>query len=193
MAATRLIALHINKGKTVAQCLADRTDYTENAAKTEDGKYISAYACDAKTCDEEFLLSKRQYEHITGRTQAHDVIAYQIRQSFKPGEITPEEANEIGKTELVVNRLRADMVKRGDMMSSDDVVEILAVDLLGVVPDDENIVVSTNQGEPLVGNKSLAGQAYENICHRIMGEDVPLLDLYQKNGLFSKIKNKFKS
>lgn len=83
MAATRLIALHINKGKTVAQCLADRTDYTENAAKTEDGKYISAYACDAKTCDEEFLLSKRQYEHITGRTQAHDVIAYQIRQSFK--------------------------------------------------------------------------------------------------------------
>ena len=57
MAATRLIALHINKGKTVAQCLADRTDYSENAAKTEDGKYISAYACDAKTCDEEFLLS----------------------------------------------------------------------------------------------------------------------------------------
>ena len=89
--------------------------------------------------------------------------------------------------------LRAELVKRGDMMSSDDVVEILAVDLLGVVPDDENIVVSTNQGEPLVGNKSLAGQAYENICHRIMGEDVPLLDLYQKNGLFSKIKNKFKS
>ena len=103
------------------------------------------------------------------------------------------EANEIGKTELVVNRLRADMVKRGDMMSSDDVVEILAVDLLGVVPDDENIVVSTNQGEPLVGSKSLAGQAYENICRRIMGEDGPLLDLYQKNGLFSKIKNKFKS
>lgn len=63
-----------------------------------------------------------------------------------------------------------------------------------LVPDDENIVVSTNQGESwLVGNKSLAGQAYENICHRIMGEDVPLLDLYQKNGLFSKIKNKFKS
>ena len=62
----------------------------------EDGKYISAYACDAKTCDEEFLLSKRQYEHITGRTQAHDVIAYQIRQSFKPGEITPEEANKVG-------------------------------------------------------------------------------------------------
>lgn len=103
------------------------------------------------------------------------------------------EANEIGKTELVVNRLRADMVKRGDMMSSDDVVEILAVDLLGIVPDDESIVVSTNQGEPLVGSKTLAGQAYENICHRIMGEEVPFLDLFQKNGFFSKIKNKFKS
>lgn len=77
MAATRLIALHINKGKSVAQCLADRTDYSENAAKTENGKYISSYACDPKTCDEEFLLAKRQYEHITGRTQAHDVIAYQ--------------------------------------------------------------------------------------------------------------------
>ena len=96
MAATRLIALHVNKGKTVAQCLADRTDYSQNAAKTNDGEFISSYECDPKTADEEFLLSKRQYEHITGRTQAQDVIAYQIRQSFKPGEITPEEANKVG-------------------------------------------------------------------------------------------------
>lgn len=103
------------------------------------------------------------------------------------------EANEIGKTELIVNRLRADMVKRGDMMSSEDVVEILAIDLLGIVPDDENIVVSTNQGEPLVGSKTMAGQAYANICRRIMGEEVPFLDLLQKNGFFSKLKNKFKN
>ena len=103
------------------------------------------------------------------------------------------EANEIGRTELIVNRLRADMVKRGDMMSSDDVVEILAIDLLGIVPDDENIVVSTNQGEPLVGSNTMAGQAYANICQRIMGEEVPFLDLFQKSGFFSKIKNKFKS
>ena len=96
MAATRLIALHINKGKTLAKCLAERTDYSENAKKTDDGKYISSYECNSKTCDEEFLLSKRQYEHITGRNQEHDVIAYQIRQSFKPGEVTPEEANKIG-------------------------------------------------------------------------------------------------
>ena len=96
MAATRLIALHINKGKTVAQCLSDRTDYAENPEKTENGEFISSYACDPKTADEEFLLSKRQYQHITGREQKHDVIAYQLRQSFKPGEITPEEANQVG-------------------------------------------------------------------------------------------------
>lgn len=96
MAACRLIALHINKGKTIAQCLADRTDYSQNAEKTNGGKYISSYECDPETADQEFLLSKRQYLQMTGRTQEHDVIAYQIRQSFKPGEITPEEANEIG-------------------------------------------------------------------------------------------------
>lgn len=96
MAATRLIALHINKGKTIAQCLADRTDYSQNAEKTNGGEYISSYECDPETADQEFLLSKRQYLQMTGRTQEHDVIAYQIRQSFKPGEITPEEANEIG-------------------------------------------------------------------------------------------------
>ena len=87
------------------------------------------------------------------------------------------EANEIKKIELIVNRLRMDMVKRGDMMSIEDVHEILAIDLIGAVPDDEQIVISTNQGEPLVGSDSLAGQAYLNICKRIMGEEVPLLDL----------------
>ncbi len=96
MAATRLIALHVNKGKTVAQCLADRTNYSQNAAKTNDGEFISSYECDPKTADEEFLLSKRQYQHITGRQQKNNIIAYQIRQSFKLGEITPEEANQVG-------------------------------------------------------------------------------------------------
>lgn len=102
------------------------------------------------------------------------------------------EANEMKQTHLVVNRLRMDMVKRGDMMSSEDVVEILAVDLIGVVPDDENIVVATNQGEPLVGSDSLAGKAYMNICRRIMGEEVPLLDLEGKSSLFQKLGNLFK-
>ena len=96
MAATRLIALHVNKGKTVEQCLADRTDYAKNELKTENGELVSSYECDVKTADEEFALSKREYEQITGRKPKGDIIAYQIRQSFKPGEITPEEANEVG-------------------------------------------------------------------------------------------------
>lgn len=96
MAATRLIALHINKGKTVAQCLRERTDYAQNPEKTAKGELVTGYQCDPMTVDEEFLLSKRQYQHITGKHQKHEVIAYQIRQSFKPGEITPEEANQVG-------------------------------------------------------------------------------------------------
>ncbi len=102
------------------------------------------------------------------------------------------EANEMKKTQLIVNRLRVDMVARGDMMSSQDVVDILAIDLIGIVPDDENIVISTNNGEPLVGSDSLAGQAYMNICKRIAGEDVPFLDLTAKKGFFGRLFGKRK-
>ena len=96
MAATRLITLHANKGRTVAQSLGDRTDYAKNPEKTEKGELVTAYGCDPMTVDEEFLLQKRLYFQQTGKTQKSDVIAYQIRQSFKPGEITPEEANRLG-------------------------------------------------------------------------------------------------
>ena len=102
------------------------------------------------------------------------------------------EANEIHKIDLIVNRLRMDMVKRGDMMSIEDVVEILAIDLIGAVPDDDSIVISTNQGEPLVGDDSLAGQAYMNICRRVMGEKVEMLDLDVKEGFFKKLSKLFK-
>ena len=77
-------------------------------------------------------------------------------------------------------------------MSIADVVDILGIDLIGAVPDDESIVISTNQGEPLVGDDSLAGQAFMNICHRIMGEEVPWLDLSGKSNLWSKISDIFK-
>lgn len=96
MATTRIISMHVNKGKTIAQCLTDRTDYAMNPDKTNDGELISSYACDHHTVDAEFLLSKRQYRLLTGRDQKNNVIAYQVRQSFKPGEVTPEEANRIG-------------------------------------------------------------------------------------------------
>ncbi len=96
MAATRVITMHINKGKTVAQCLAGRTDYALNPNKTDNGQLVSSYECNPDTVDAEFALSKREYFKITGRKQDGDIIAYQVRQSFKPGEITPEEANAIG-------------------------------------------------------------------------------------------------
>ena len=96
LAATRLIALHKNKGKSVAACLKSRTDYAKNPDKTNRGELVSSYQCSPLTADEEFMLSKRQYELMTGRRQKSDVIAYQIRQSFKPGEITAEEANKVG-------------------------------------------------------------------------------------------------
>ena len=88
--------MHKNKGMTVAACLKNRTDYIENPDKTEQGQFVSSYACSALTADEEFMLTKRQYDLVNGRRQKSDVIAYQIRQSFRPGEITAEEANKVG-------------------------------------------------------------------------------------------------
>lgn len=102
------------------------------------------------------------------------------------------EADEMKRSDLVVNRIRMDMVSRGDMMSIDDVVDILSINLIGAVPDDENIVIATNQGEPLVGDDSLAGQAYMNICRRILGEEVPLLDLNAKSNIWQKLSSIFK-
>ncbi len=90
--------------------------------------------------------------------------------------------------DLIVNRIRPEMVEKGDMMSLDDVNDILQLHIIGAVPDDENIVVATNRGTPLVGDESLAGQAYLNICKRITGEEVPFLDLTAKKGFFGKLK-----
>ena len=97
MAATRLIALHARKGQSVSSSLNDRTDYAKNPEKTEKGELVTAYCCDPMTVDEEFMLQKRLYAQKTGRARNSDVIAYQIRQSFKPGEITPEDANKLGQ------------------------------------------------------------------------------------------------
>ena len=96
LAATRLIAMRKNKGKSIAACLHDHTSYIQNPDKTEQGELVSSYQCSPLTVDEEFMLTKRLYEQTTGRRQKSDVIAYQIRQSFKPGEITAEEANKVG-------------------------------------------------------------------------------------------------
>lgn len=102
------------------------------------------------------------------------------------------EANELRNPKLLINRVRADMVKRGDMMSIDDIIDILAIDLIGVVPDDEKIIVSTNRGEPAVtDNNSLAGQAYRNIARRLLGEEIPIIDIEADEGFLLKLKKLF--
>ena len=97
------------------------------------------------------------------------------------------EASGVGRMDLIINRIRSDMVRRGDMMSVDDVMDILSVPVIGTVPDDEDIVISTNQGEPLVGMNGYAGQAYLNICKRILGESVPFIQLDASPGFWSRI------
>ena len=90
--------LHIGKGRDISTAIADIIDYVKNPQKTDRGKFIYGYECDTRIADAEFLLSKRQYTNLTGRSRGEDdVIAYHLRQSFKPGEVTPEEANQIGR------------------------------------------------------------------------------------------------
>ena len=100
------------------------------------------------------------------------------------------EAAELGNPRLIINRLRPDMVKRGDMMDIDDILEILAIELIGVIPDDERIIISTNRGEPVVAseNGAMSGQAYRNIVRRVVGEDVPFLELNKNRSMFNKLK-----
>jgi len=102
------------------------------------------------------------------------------------------ESNGLRNPQLIINRVKIDMVKRGDMMNIDDMVDILAIDLLGVIPDDEYIVVSTNRGEPAISDtKSLAGQAYKNIVKRILGENVPFMNLESDEGFMAKLAKVF--
>ena len=97
------------------------------------------------------------------------------------------EAEEMKQIDLIINRLRMDMIRKGDMMSVEDVIDILAVHHIGSIPDDEQIVIATNQGESLIERDSLAASAYRNICRRICGEEIPFLDLNQKKGVFQRL------
>ncbi|RJE47078.1 MULTISPECIES: septum site-determining protein MinD [unclassified Dehalobacter] len=100
------------------------------------------------------------------------------------------ESSDLRNPKLIINRIRPRMVKQGDMMDIEDIVDILAIDLLGVVPEDEKIIVSTNRGEPAVmDGVSRAGEAYRRIAQRVRGEEVPLMNLDMSNSLMDKLKN----
>lgn len=104
------------------------------------------------------------------------------------------EAEEKGPAKLVINRLNIDLVKRGDMLTAEDVVELLAIDLVGIVPEDESVVVSTNRGQPVVMEaNTTAGQAFRNIALRLKGQEVPYLDLDAKKGFFHSLSNMLRS
>ncbi|HHY68618.1 MAG TPA: septum site-determining protein MinD [Bacillota bacterium] len=105
------------------------------------------------------------------------------------------ESLELSDPALIVNRIKPKMVAKGDMMDISDIMDILAISLIGVVPEDEYIVISTNRGEPaaLAANNSKAGQAFRNIARRISGEDVPFMDLSDTENWWSKIANFFRA
>ena len=96
------------------------------------------------------------------------------------------------KLNLIINRIRMDMVKRGEMMSVEDVTEILPIDLIGAIPDDEQVVIGTNQGTPVISIHSAAGTAYSNICRRILGEEVEFLDLNHAQSFLSRLAGRFR-
>ncbi|MDX1521297.1 MAG: septum site-determining protein MinD [Anaerolineae bacterium] len=104
------------------------------------------------------------------------------------------ESEEKGPGELIVNRLRMDMIKRGDMLNTDDVVDILAIKLIGIVPDDETIITSTNRGRPVVMEENaMAGQAFRNIARRLQGQDVPFVNLEQNASFMQWVSGLFRS
>ncbi len=103
-----------------------------------------------------------------------------------------ESKEEIKSYKLLINRVRPNLIKSNDMMSVEDVVEILSAQLIGIIPEDTGIITSTNKGEPIVNDeKSLAGRAYNNVAKRIIGEDVPFLNLEEDTGVIAKFKKFF--
>lgn len=103
MATTHIISIHVGKGKTAHQSLKERLDYIMNPEKTDGGILISSHACSPETAADEFMLYRQEYLNTTGRKRGDEVLAYHVRQAFKPGEITAEKANEIGKALVKLN------------------------------------------------------------------------------------------
>jgi len=103
------------------------------------------------------------------------------------------EAEEKGPARLVINRLNPGMIKRGDMLTAEDVLELLAIELIGIIPEDENVVISTNRGQPIaMDGKTQAGTAFHNIARRLEGQKVPFMDLEVRDGFFQRISRIFR-
>lgn len=104
------------------------------------------------------------------------------------------EAEEKGPARLILNRVNPTLTKRGDMLSSEDVLELLAIDLIGIIPEDESVVISSNRGQPVtLTDRSKAGQAFRNIANRLIGNEVPFMNLEEKGNIFSRLTRMIKA
>lgn len=174
--------------------------YLLPAAQTRDKSAISAAEMQA-LCDElrkefEYILLDSPAGIETGfhnaLTPADEVIIVTtpdvsaVRDADRA--IGFVEAEEKGPAKLVLNRIKSDLVRKGEMLTIEDVIELLAIDLIGIVPEDETIIMSTNRGTPAaLDRKSVAGQAFRNIAKRIVGQDVPLMALPKDDGWLKRL------
>lgn len=176
-------AVSIKAMRTICNELRAEADFVliDCPAGIEQGFKVATAAADGAiiVCTPD-VSSIRDADRVIGLLQAQ---AYERVKHGQP------EAPALAEPMLVINRLRPSMVKRGDMMTQDDIQEILALPILGVIPEDEGIIVTTNRGEPAVMvQSSLAGTAYRDIARRLMGEDVPLMRLQDRGGIFARLR-----
>jgi septum site-determining protein MinD len=98
------------------------------------------------------------------------------------------EAEEKGPAQLIINRVNQSLVKRGDMLNTEDVLDLLAIDLIGIIPEDETVVIGSNRGNPVtLQDKSKAGQAFRNVAGRLLGREIDYLNLEEKNGILNRL------
>ena len=176
------------------------------AAQTRDKSAVNAEQlkeiCDTLKAENDFVLVdcpagiEQGFQNaIAGANEAIVVTTPEmsaIRDADRIIGLLGSKDEKIKSTKLLLNRVRPNLIKTNEMMSIDDVVEILAIPLIGVIPEDTGIITSTNKGEPIVNDEeALAGKAYRNVAQRILGEEVPFLDLDEPKGFVAKIKNAF--
>ena len=176
------------------------------AAQTRDKSAVNAEQlkeiCDTLKVENDFVLVdcpagiEQGFQNaVAGASEAIVVTTPEmsaIRDADRIIGLLGSKDEKIKSTKLLLNRVRPNLIKTNEMMSIDDVVEILAIPLIGVIPEDTGIITSTNKGEPIVNDEeALAGKAYRNVAQRILGEEVPFLDLDEPKGFVAKIKNAF--
>ncbi len=179
--------------------------YLIPAAQTRDKTAISpsdmTYLCDELRADMDWILIdspagiERGFRNALAPADVVIVVTNPEVSAVRDADriIGLIEAEEKGPARLVINRVNMDLVRRGDMLTADDVLELLAVELIGIVPEDESVVVSTNRGQPVaLDGKSRAGMAFQNIAHRLLGEEVPFLNLDDKNDFFKRLSKVFR-